>query len=563
MTAPDPRPALSRKFFQIGFNKCGTTFIARLFQMNRIPTVHWEENGLAEDIAFSKLSGRAPLQRWSGVTAFTDMESVRYINLPIVEAFRDFAYLDRSFPGAVFLLNTRRVEDWIASRYRHNGGAYARACAQHHGVALPDLADLWRADWDAHLAAVRAHFADRPELIEIDIDEAGPTDYRAALAPFFDLPECPDLPGGGVRRKRAGYLPALDRMLNAPPAALSEAERMRMAQSLADFARPASLRLKPVGFAACSDQFATFDAATDTVAARGGAPLPILPDAARRFHLDPGALRWMNVAAAVNDIAGVTGQGSYYLDMNPACRAGITEKSRIGRPILAPSRRAGAENIFLWPAPRAHRLGNDGFLGDPDRSDPPFAEKQDRAIWRGTLTGYAPGPDGPDLARPAEVDPEASNRLRFVLEHAGTPDVDAAFTPAARPALKAIGHGTLAIGTDEPGHHLSHRYLICLGGASGCPDFALLANSRSVVLKEEDGWESFHSGLFQPWQHYIPLAYGAGDLAERLSWARANPETCQRISDRARQVCAALADAELRQRHLALVLADYRAATRQ
>ena len=124
---PASRPVLSRKFFQIGFNKCGTTFIARLFAMNGIPTVHWEENGLAEDIAFSKLSGRAPLQPWAHVTAFTDMESVRSINLPIVEAFREFAYLDRSFPGSVFLLNTRRVEDWIISRYRHRGGRYARA----------------------------------------------------------------------------------------------------------------------------------------------------------------------------------------------------------------------------------------------------------------------------------------------------------------------------------------------------------------------------------------------------------------------------------------------------
>ncbi|MEH6787865.1 MAG: glycosyl transferase family 90 [Paracoccus sp. (in: a-proteobacteria)] len=550
---PASRPVLSRKFFQIGFNKCGTTFIARLFAMNGIPTVHWEENGLAEDIAFSKLSGRAPLQPWAHVTALTDMESVRSINLPIVEAFREFAYLDRSFPGSVFLLNTRRVEDWIISRYRHRGGRYARACAQARGVGLPDLADLWQADWDAHLAAVRSHFAGRPELIQIDIDKAGPADYRDALAPYFDLPTCPDLPGPGLRRKRAGYLPALDRMLNTPRAAIPAADHDRIAGGLAAFARPARIRMKPVGFAACSGQFATFDAATGKVAARGGVPLPILPDAGRRFHLDPAFPRWMNVAAAVNDIAEVASRGLYYIDMQPACRAGAGDVARIGRPILAPSRRAGAENVFLWPAPRAHWPGNDAFLGNPDRADPPFPDKRDRAIWRGALSDDA-AEDGA---------PPGADRLGFVAAHAGSTDVDAAFLPGDRAALDRRGHGGLATGRADEAFLLSHRYLICLGGVAGLRDFAALANTRSVVLKEEDDWQGFHSGLFQPWRHYVPLAQGCGDLAERLAWARANPAECGRISERARAICAALADPDLRRRHLTRVLQDYRAATGQ
>lgn len=42
---------VSRKVFQIGFNKCGTTLIARLFQMNGYPAVHGAKGALAEDIA--------------------------------------------------------------------------------------------------------------------------------------------------------------------------------------------------------------------------------------------------------------------------------------------------------------------------------------------------------------------------------------------------------------------------------------------------------------------------------------------------------------------------------
>ena len=93
---------MARKFFQIGFNKCGTTFIARLFGMNGYPTVHWAEGALAEDIAWSKLTGVKPLQPWADTVGFTDMESVRYLNMPIVEAFKEFRFLDESWPVRSF-----------------------------------------------------------------------------------------------------------------------------------------------------------------------------------------------------------------------------------------------------------------------------------------------------------------------------------------------------------------------------------------------------------------------------------------------------------------------------
>ncbi|WP_042249303.1 hypothetical protein [Paracoccus sp. PAMC 22219] len=187
------------KFFQIGFNKCGTTFIARLFDLNRIPAAHWLEGALADDIAHAKLTGARPLARWAdSITAFTDMESVRFLNMPVIEGFRDFALLDQHYPGSVFLLNTRRVEDWIASRYLHRGGAYARSIAANLGVPLGDLGDIWARDWADHLSAVRAHFAGRPEFIDIDIDQAAPEDYRRAcrlgttcrICPRCRAPEC-------------------------------------------------------------------------------------------------------------------------------------------------------------------------------------------------------------------------------------------------------------------------------------------------------------------------------------------------------------------------------------
>ncbi|TBN52166.1 hypothetical protein EYF88_04550 [Paracoccus sediminis] len=131
---------MSRKVFQIGFTKCGTTLIARLFQMNGYPAVHWAKGTLAEDIAWSKLTQAAPLWPWADTTACTDMGSLCYLNMAIAEAFMEFAFFARSFPGSAFLLNTRRAEDWVVSRCKHRGVRYARAQARLRRMAAADLA---------------------------------------------------------------------------------------------------------------------------------------------------------------------------------------------------------------------------------------------------------------------------------------------------------------------------------------------------------------------------------------------------------------------------------------
>ncbi|RNF34640.1 glycosyl transferase family 90 [Paracoccus methylarcula] len=579
---------MPRKFFQIGFNKCGTTFIARLFDMNNIPAVHWLEGDLAEDIAYSKLVGRPPLQRWAADTvAFTDMESVRYLNMPVVEAFREYAFLDQSFPGSVFLLNTRRVEDWIISRYMHRGGSYARAYAQILGVSVGDLADIWKEDWDAHLSGCRAYFGSRPEFIEIDIDEATPEDYRAALSPWFDLPHCPTLPGKKVRQKRASYLPKLERMLTTsdPGAAIPEKRREAVAKELARFARPARLGFESVGFRACSGLLVRFDAAKGEIRDRDNQLLPIRRGAGGRYHADPAFSEIRPVISTVNDIAEVTDDGVYHLDMRRACLAGSTDEKAVAHPIIAPSRRSGAENVFLWPMPWQHRLGSDGLPGMPLRKEAPFAEKLDRAIWRGGLSGYALGEDGPDLARPVRDAIEAvlgardnsssyinglislrdSSRIAFVAAHADSADVDARFTPDAHSekALRKAGLDSLVTSKADDDFLFSHRYIIALGGSAGTEDFLVAANSQSVVLKEEDGWKLFHSSLFRPWEHYVPLQWAAADLEEKLDWARSNPDACQAMSDAARKLCEALADPAGRRMHLERVLSDYRSAMGQ
>lgn len=579
---------MAPKFFQIGFNKCGTTFIAQLFEMNNIPAVHWLEGELAEDIAYSKLTGRKPLQKWAdSVTAFTDMESVRFMNMPIIEAFKEYEYLDSHFPGSVFLLNTRNVEDWIISRYMHRGGGYARACAQILGVSVGDLADIWKEDWKRHLRACRAYFGSRPEFIQINIDDAAPADYYEALSPWFDLKHCPEPIGKRVRKKREAYLPRLGEMLTAPEPAdmVSESARKDVAARLSAFCAPASISHAAGGFSPRLRMPVCFDVESGEIHAPDSGLLPIIRDDDGRYHADPAVPALRPTAAAVNDIAQVADHGEYWLDMRLNCLAGAVKGHAAAAPILAPSRRAGVENVFLWPMPWLHRLGSGGLPGIVPRKEKPFENKLDHAVWAGDLTGYARGEEGPDLSRPVsgaidrlvgsqydsprfragKSDLADSARLGFIESCAGSELVDIIFNPRGR-VRKALERTELdqfqAIGK-EHGSPFDYRYIVSLGGVPGSDEFLLHANSHSVVLKEEDGWELYHSGVFRPWEHYIPLDWGAADLEEKLDWARHHPDECKKMSRAARDLCMILADPAGRRMQLSMILSEYRAATGQ
>ncbi|MBW7057015.1 hypothetical protein KY389_09970 [Paracoccus bogoriensis] len=553
------------KFFQIGFNKCGTTFIARLFDMNGIPAAHWLEGALAEDIAYAKLTGARPLARWADrVTAFTDMESARFLNMPIIEAFKDYAFLDAHYPGAVFMLNTRRVEDWIASRYLHRGGAYARSHAAWRGVALGDLADLWAQEWQAHLKGVRQHFAGRPEFIEIDIDEATPEDYRRALSPWFDLPRIPDLPGAGVRQARLHNLPRLRAMLETPlpGAGYTPTSRLRLARRLTALAAPARLSLTPA-LRAPHEQAVCLDLDRAELRGADGRLLP-LRRGPQGFYLEakrPGLLR---VAPVANDIAQVATGGCYWLDMRPSGPNLPAEA-----PLLACLRRRGAANVYLWPAPWLHRIGNDGFPGAPLPRRPALADRPDLAVWRGRLSGR--GADGRSAEQMLHALAAGHGGLqalraltglpRWRLASLELPGLDAAILPDARleQALAQAGLTPPRLAADHP----AGRYAISLASTEGDSDLLPLIQDEAVVLAEDDGTESFVTGLFRPWRHVIPLEPGAADLTEKLAWARAHPETCAQIATRARRLAARLADPQARRLHLARVIEAYRAATGQ
>ena len=199
------RGASSPRIFQIGFNRCGTTTLIRIFQANNLKCLHWGRGSIAAGIEAARLEGKPLLSYVDGYFAYGDMEFVEveseskkllkkkpfrrlYKNLPKdnltpIYAFENFRELDKQYPGSKFILNTRNVEDWINSRIRflERGYFYCKHGDRFHS-SQEALNQCWREHWDEHTSNVREYFSNRPEdLLEFDLDKDGPE----KIADFF------------------------------------------------------------------------------------------------------------------------------------------------------------------------------------------------------------------------------------------------------------------------------------------------------------------------------------------------------------------------------------------
>jgi hypothetical protein len=175
------------KVFQVGFNKCATRTLAQFFEENGYASVHYLGGKLARDMRDCKAAGTKPLIQWKRKVLFSDMELVSWDDL--IESYRDFAFLDKWYPDAYFILNIRRMEDWLLSRLRHEGGEYLMRYMAVYGKENPiDALTQWQKDWQTHIPAVRSYFADRPgKLLEFDIDHDGPEKIAAHFQGILDL----------------------------------------------------------------------------------------------------------------------------------------------------------------------------------------------------------------------------------------------------------------------------------------------------------------------------------------------------------------------------------------
>ncbi|WP_298907866.1 sulfotransferase [uncultured Aliiroseovarius sp.] len=158
------------KIFVIGLNRCATTSLHTLFEKSFIPSLHWRDaNGqnLMKAFMVNIALGLKPFHGFDGFVAFSDLS---FIGSDLVlEGARFFRDLHRHYPDAYFILNTRPVDTWIASRSHHANGTFLSKSMQASGHSHDEVQGLWREMALAHEAEVKDYFKDNPRFLHFDI----------------------------------------------------------------------------------------------------------------------------------------------------------------------------------------------------------------------------------------------------------------------------------------------------------------------------------------------------------------------------------------------------------
>ncbi|MBL4807996.1 MAG: hypothetical protein JKY31_12040 [Rhodobacteraceae bacterium] len=547
------------KVFQIGFDLCATVFLRRTFVRNGYRGRTWMEGKLAEDIFYAKYAGEQPLTEWSNVTFFGTMESTHMPSRPVLEAFKEFEFLHQSFPDALFVYDTRDIDDWLRARFRHNGGMHRKIWATRLDVSDDELAEIWRKDWWTHQSNVFDYFGSDERFIHFDCDTPDFDQLSDFLAPWFSINK---LPRHAVPRKMQKQLKT------APKSRKIDVENRR---DLAFEERVARHCIGKIAFdnpttkkPAYSPIFARWDGAQQ-VLDKFNKKLPVVWGTDGFFHTKPGTQNLFRVAQTLTEIKSIGRQSELCLDMQDARFYGIDGISDIANPIIVYNRQPKTTNMVLWPLPGYHTLGSTEYAQTTPIDTLDFDQKLDTAGWRGRINGttikeLAPNlekyrlstlilEDFSDAKTAVEIEgyhQELMGLTRFNLVSRSlfSENIDAALTFDPRlnnfedhPLFKLLCAKAVL-----PQWFFKYKYILSISGYDTGSNFFLAANSNSVVLKEEDGWELFYTAEFKPWEHYIPLSKGALDVEEKLDWAKQNPVKCMAMSAASRRVCAKFAN---------------------
>ena len=168
-------PAELPYVFIIGFNKTATTTMHVFFARNGFPCVHWDNNRLASTMLENCLHDRRILKGYDRrYRVFSDMIAqtlrIRF------EANSLFRILDTDYPGAFFIYNNRRTEDWLASRWGKPCNKYKCTNVELEMRILnttdkQSVVDTWKKEKLDFEREVREYFSGNPRFLEFDISD--------------------------------------------------------------------------------------------------------------------------------------------------------------------------------------------------------------------------------------------------------------------------------------------------------------------------------------------------------------------------------------------------------
>jgi hypothetical protein len=163
------------RVFQIGFNKCGTRSLYRLFADNSIPSLHWhtDQGKIAKKMLINFLNGEYIIPKeYESIIFFSDLEDVYGSNYLPIFSYRFYREIFYQFPDAKFILNTRPLDEWINSRVEHDNGKYLNHCLHTLKISKLELINQWKSHFLNHSQEVKMFFKNKREkLLIFDISK--------------------------------------------------------------------------------------------------------------------------------------------------------------------------------------------------------------------------------------------------------------------------------------------------------------------------------------------------------------------------------------------------------
>jgi hypothetical protein len=194
-------------------------------------------------------------------------------------------------------------------------------------------------------------------------------------------------------------------------------------------------------------------------------------------------------------------------------------------PTLAKSRRVADRlaGVVLLPLDRARHWGD---LARVAQADVPFADKDDRLVWRGGTTGR--------FKRDAGGEPLASRS--FVAGLPDRPGIDVGYSEIVQvgPETSDLPLEALRARLRPPmtlEEQLRSKFLLSLEGNDVATGLKWMLASNSCVVMPPPVCESWAcEGELRPFEHYVPVRPDLSDLEAVHDWCLSHPGDCAAIA---------------------------------
>jgi len=149
------------RIFAIGLNKTGTRSFHEAMTILGYKSLHWGGPSVRQQIESASDTGLPLLHNMDpSIDCFSDIGVLA----------KSYDILDKQYPGSLFVMTVRPIEDWLESRRRHVLNNQTRKMkGEYSGNFLIVDTDNWRLEYERHYRKIRKYFTGRDDLLEVDI----------------------------------------------------------------------------------------------------------------------------------------------------------------------------------------------------------------------------------------------------------------------------------------------------------------------------------------------------------------------------------------------------------